>query len=100
MLLILLCRHDAGTFDKETKTGGANASIRFDEMSHAANAGLKWAEEKLEPFKTKYEGISYADLYQVSPEVPLQGLSACMTSAPESRRRSALALAIPCLVVN
>jgi len=35
-------------------------------MAHPANAGLKWAEEKLEPFKTKYPGVSYADLYQVS----------------------------------
>jgi L-ascorbate peroxidase len=43
------CRwHDAGTYDKRTKTGGPNGSIRFpQEYSHAANAGIKIAIDLL-----------------------------------------------------
>lgn len=36
--------HDAGTYDAENKTGGANGSIRNEEeYSHGANNGLKKA---------------------------------------------------------
>merc|ERR1712196_378248 len=45
-IMVRLAWHDSGTYDKETKTGGANGSIRFkDESGHGANAGLKWAME-------------------------------------------------------
>lgn len=39
------CRwHDAGTYNAETKTGGANGSIRNEhELGHGANSGLKIA---------------------------------------------------------
>lgn len=42
---INLCRwHDAGTYNAETKTGGANGSIRNEhELGHGANSGLKIA---------------------------------------------------------
>merc|ERR1711991_826912 len=47
-LLVRLAWHDAGTFDKETHTGGPNASMRFDvERSHGANAGLEIAQDLL-----------------------------------------------------
>jgi hypothetical protein len=36
--------HDAGTYDVNTKTGGANGSIRNEEeYSHGSNNGLKKA---------------------------------------------------------
>ena len=36
--------HDAGTYSAETKTGGANGSIRNEhELGHGANSGLKIA---------------------------------------------------------
>ncbi|EDQ89742.1 uncharacterized protein MONBRDRAFT_18816 [Monosiga brevicollis MX1] len=64
-IMVRLGWHDAGTYDAESKTGGANASIRFDpEVTHGANAGLKWAIEKLQPIKDQFPDISYADLYQ------------------------------------
>jgi len=66
-IMVRLAWHDAGTYDKDTKTGGANASIRFDpELSHGANAGLKIAIDLLEPIKSKFPDISYADLYQLA----------------------------------
>mmetsp|Transcript_11855 Transcript_11855/g.21438 ORF Transcript_11855/g.21438 Transcript_11855/m.21438 type:complete len:300 (-) Transcript_11855:56-955(-) len=66
-LMVRLAWHDAGTYDKETKTGGANASIRFDpEITHGANAGLKIAIDLLEPIKQAVPEISYADLYQLA----------------------------------
>ncbi|CAN1276526.1 Probable L-ascorbate peroxidase 4, peroxisomal [Linum perenne] len=41
---IMLRWHDAGTYDKNTKTGGPNGSIRNDEeLAHGANSGLKIA---------------------------------------------------------
>lgn len=40
--------HDAGTYDVNTKTGGPNGSIRFEEeYSHGSNAGLKIAIDLL-----------------------------------------------------
>ncbi|CAI0557718.1 unnamed protein product [Linum tenue] len=41
---IMLRWHDAGTYDKSTRTGGPNGSIRNDEeLAHGANSGLKIA---------------------------------------------------------
>ena len=55
--------HDAGTFCKKTKTGGPNASIRFEsEIGHDANAGLPIARAAIEKMKLKFPEISYADL--------------------------------------
>eukprot|EP00184_Porphyridium_aerugineum_P002136 CAMPEP_0184695076 /NCGR_PEP_ID=MMETSP0313-20130426/2827_1 /TAXON_ID=2792 /ORGANISM="Porphyridium aerugineum, Strain SAG 1380-2" /LENGTH=295 /DNA_ID=CAMNT_0027153467 /DNA_START=84 /DNA_END=971 /DNA_ORIENTATION=- len=66
-IMVRLAWHDAGTYDKNSKTGGANASIRFaPELSHGANAGLKIAIDLLEPIKKAVPEISYADLYQLA----------------------------------
>ncbi|CAI0434918.1 unnamed protein product [Linum tenue] len=43
-IMLRLAWHDAGTYDKSTKTGGPNGSIRNDEeLAHGANSGLKIA---------------------------------------------------------
>lgn len=49
-VLVRLAWHAAGTYDKETKTGGSNgATMRYAvEAAHGANAGLKVARELLE----------------------------------------------------
>nr|AEH76922.1 peroxisomal ascorbate peroxidase [Aeluropus littoralis] len=66
-IMLRLAWHDAGTYDVNTKTGGANGSIRFEEEhSHGANAGLKIALDLLEPIKAKNPRITYADLYQLA----------------------------------
>uniref|UniRef100_A0A0A9FHX4 APX3 n=1 Tax=Arundo donax TaxID=35708 RepID=A0A0A9FHX4_ARUDO len=68
-----MARHDAGTYDAKTKTGGPNGSIRFpEEYSHAANAGLKIAIDLLEPIKQKHPKITYADLYQLAGVVAVE----------------------------
>ena len=62
-LMVRYSWHDSGTYDKVSKTGGANASIRFDqELGHDANAGLGFARTKIEEFKAKHPNESYADL--------------------------------------
>lgn len=66
-IMVRLAWHDAGTFSAKDKTGGANASIRFSpEAGHGANAGLQIARDLLEPIKTQFPDISYADLYQLA----------------------------------
>lgn len=57
--------HDAGTFDKATKTGGPNGSIRFSgEMGHDSNKGLAFAKTHIEAQKKLFPDIGYADLIQ------------------------------------
>eukprot|EP00232_Nephroselmis_pyriformis_P025959 CAMPEP_0182859256 /NCGR_PEP_ID=MMETSP0034_2-20130328/4181_1 /TAXON_ID=156128 /ORGANISM="Nephroselmis pyriformis, Strain CCMP717" /LENGTH=336 /DNA_ID=CAMNT_0024990827 /DNA_START=108 /DNA_END=1114 /DNA_ORIENTATION=+ len=71
-LMLRLAWHDAGTYSKWDKTGGANGSIRFPpEREHPANAGLRGAMDLLEPIKAKHH-ISYADLYQLAAYVGVQ----------------------------
>ncbi|KAF5194100.1 Ascorbate peroxidase, partial [Thalictrum thalictroides] len=65
--------HDAGTYDVNTKTGGANGSIRNDEeLKHSANNGLKIAIDLLEPVKKRHPKITYADLYQLAGVVAVE----------------------------
>ena len=60
-LLLRLAYHDALTFDNNTKTGGANGSIRVQrELDHVGNESLDSALELLEPIKTKYQILTYA----------------------------------------
>lgn len=86
-ILVRLAWHDSGTYDK-AKTefparGGANGSIRFyPEITHNANAGLTAALELLKNVADKYEGVGYADLFQLAsatgielaggPKIPLR----------------------------
>uniref|UniRef100_A0A7S1TMY3 Plant heme peroxidase family profile domain-containing protein n=1 Tax=Erythrolobus australicus TaxID=1077150 RepID=A0A7S1TMY3_9RHOD len=66
-IMVRLAWHDAGTYDKDSKTGGANGSIRYEvELLHGANAGLKNALSLLEPIKAKYPDMSYGDLFQLA----------------------------------
>lgn len=64
-LLLRLAWHSAGTFCGQTKTGGSNgATMRFEpEVSWDANAGLKLAQQLLEPVKKKFPAVSYSDLW-------------------------------------
>jgi L-ascorbate peroxidase len=64
----------AGTWNAATKTGGANASIRFPsaEMTHGANAGLTKATALLDPIKAKHPKMSYADLFQYASVVGIE----------------------------
>ena len=64
---VRLAWHDSGTYDKDTKQGGANGSIRFEkEYSHGNNAGLGKAVALLEPIKEACPTVSYADIYQMA----------------------------------
>lgn len=72
-IMLRLAWHDAGTYDKQTKTGGPNGSIRFpEEYNHSANAGIKIAIDLLEPIKQKHPKITYADLYQLAGVVAVE----------------------------
>lgn len=72
-IMLRLAWHDAGTYDKATKTGGPNGSIRFEEeYTHGSNAGLKIAIDLLEPIKAKHPKITYADLYQLAGVVAVE----------------------------
>lgn len=64
-LFLRLAWHSAGTFCASTKTGGSNgATMRFQpEVDWGANAGLKLAQDMLEPVKKKFPNMSYSDLW-------------------------------------
>lgn len=73
-LLLRLAWHSAGTFCRHTSTGGsAGATMRFEpEMSWGANAGLKTAQDLLEPVKRKFPAVSYADLWIYAAVVAIE----------------------------
>ncbi|DBB16818.1 hypothetical protein WJX82_007272 [Trebouxia sp. C0006] len=86
-ILVRVAWHDSGTYDKNIsefpQRGGANGSVRFyPEITHAANAGLPVAVELLKDIADKYDGVSYADLFQMAsaqaielaggPHIPLR----------------------------
>lgn len=72
-LMLRLAWHDAGTYDVQTKTGGANGSIRNErEYTHDANAGLKIAVDFCEHIKSKYPNVTYADIYQLAGVVAVE----------------------------
>jgi cytochrome c peroxidase len=73
-LLVRLAWHAAGTYDKNTKTGGSNgATMRFNpESAHGANAGLSIARDLLEPIKKQFPKISYSDLWSLAGVVAIQ----------------------------
>ncbi|KAI4968451.1 hypothetical protein ZWY2020_045781 [Hordeum vulgare] len=72
-IMLRLAWHDAGTYDKDTNTGGPDGSIRFpEELGHAANAGLKIAVDLLDPIKQKHPKITHADLYQLAGVVAVE----------------------------
>jgi L-ascorbate peroxidase len=72
-IMLRLAWHDAGTYDVNTRTGGANGSIRYEEeFTHGSNAGLKIAIDLLDPIKAKCPKITYADLYQLAGVVAVE----------------------------
>ncbi|KAK7976706.1 hypothetical protein PG989_015169 [Apiospora arundinis] len=84
-VLVRLAWHSAGTYCKETNTGGSNgAGMRYEkEGGDPANAGLQHARAFLEPVKKQFPFVSYADLWTLAatvavaemggPAVPWQG---------------------------
>mmetsp|Transcript_28733 Transcript_28733/g.62947 ORF Transcript_28733/g.62947 Transcript_28733/m.62947 type:complete len:351 (-) Transcript_28733:715-1767(-) len=66
-LLVRLAWHDSGNYDVNTKTGGANGSIRFEkELGHNGNAGIPNGIALLKPIKDRYPEMTYADLFQMA----------------------------------
>lgn len=67
-IYVRLAWHAAGTYDKESKTGGSNgATMRFKpEASWGANAGLAKARDRLEAVKKAFPDISYSDLWSLA----------------------------------
>uniref|UniRef100_A0A7N1A3R2 Plant heme peroxidase family profile domain-containing protein n=1 Tax=Kalanchoe fedtschenkoi TaxID=63787 RepID=A0A7N1A3R2_KALFE len=77
--LLTLALNDAITYDKATKTGGANGSIRFSsEISRPENKALAPALQLLDQVKDQIDQISlggpitYADLIQLSAQSALK----------------------------
>ena len=76
-ILVRLAWHDAGTYDKQSKTGGPRAAQRFEtgESTHDANNGLEIARNLLQPLVTKYcdtNIISIADLWALSGNIAIK----------------------------
>ncbi|KAL9058170.1 MAG: hypothetical protein Q9162_001894 [Coniocarpon cinnabarinum] len=69
--------HASGTYDAETQTGGSNgATMRFaPEMDHGANAGLKAAQDFLEPVKQEFPWITYSDLWTLATVCAIQEMA-------------------------
>ncbi|XP_076900669.1 thylakoid lumenal 29 kDa protein, chloroplastic-like [Bidens hawaiensis] len=73
--LLTLALNDAVTYDKPTKTGGPNGSIRFsEEISRPENQGLSAALALVEEAKKEIDSyskggpISYSDLIQLAAQ--------------------------------
>jgi len=75
-VFVRLAWHASGTYCKETKTGGSDgATMRFDsECQDPANAGLRLAQQFLEPIKAKFPAISYADLWILAAYVAIEAM--------------------------
>lgn len=73
-LLVRLAWHASGTYDAKTRTGGSNgATMRFaPECQDPANAGLEYARLFLEPIKSQYPWITYADLWTLAGVVAIK----------------------------
>jgi L-ascorbate peroxidase len=72
-IAVRIAWHDAGTYDKETKTGGPFGTIRTPEMlAHVANTGLEVAVKLLQPVKDQFPILSYADFYQLAGVVGVE----------------------------
>lgn len=66
-ILVRLAWHDAGTYDKNSNTGGPNGSIKFNpEMSHGDNNGLTIAMNLIKPVHEQFADIGLADFIQLA----------------------------------
>jgi cytochrome c peroxidase len=72
---IRLAWHCSGTYQKSDNSGGSNgAKMRYNpEASYGSNAGLDLARKALEPVKSKFPELSYADLYTYAGVVAVEG---------------------------
>jgi len=75
-IFVRLAWHASGTYDMHSNTGGSDgATMRFSpESTDEANNGLNKAREFLEPIKSKYPWISYADLWTLAGVVSIEEL--------------------------
>lgn len=72
-ILLRMGFHDAGTYSRHTKTGGAVGASHFKKnIDHAHNAGLPTAVALLDPIKAKHPLVSWADLFQMSSVVAVE----------------------------
>jgi cytochrome c peroxidase len=72
-IFVRLAWHDAGTYDKASHTGGPQATMRFSPVKdHGANNGLDLARGLLEPIKSKYPDVTYADLWSLAGVVAIE----------------------------
>jgi len=73
-ILVRLAWHAAGTYSKETGTGGSEgAGMRFEpESTWGANAGLDIARARLEQVKSKFPAMSYSDLWSLAGTVAIE----------------------------
>lgn len=73
-VFVRLAWHNAGTYDKTSKTGGSEgAGMRYsNEASWGANAGLDVARARLEPIKARFPGVSYSDLWSFAGTVAME----------------------------
>ncbi|ESW99464.1 hypothetical protein KL918_001603 [Ogataea parapolymorpha] len=79
-VLVRLAWHCSGTYDQndpsQNKGGSYAGTMRFqEEQNDPENAGLKVAQDFLEPFKTKYSNLSYGDLWTLGGVCAIQELS-------------------------
>jgi cytochrome c peroxidase len=73
-VFVRLAWHNAGTYDKTTKTGGSEgAGMRYaNEGSWGANAGLDVARARLEPIKARFPNLTYSDLWSFAGTVAIE----------------------------
>lgn len=73
-VFVRLAWHSAGTYDKETDTGGSNgAGMRYEaEGGDPANAGLQHGRAFLEPVKERHPWITYSDLWTLAGVVAIK----------------------------
>jgi len=75
-ILIRLAWHDAGTYCKNTDTGGPRACMYHraadSEYSHGANAGLHIAQDLLHSIKEKHPSVSHADFWAFAAGVAVE----------------------------
>ncbi|OTA98640.1 hypothetical protein M426DRAFT_325798 [Hypoxylon sp. CI-4A] len=81
-VLVRLAWHSAGTYCAQTNTGGSNgAGMRYEkEGGDPANAGLQHARAFLEPLKTKFPWITYADLWTLAAVVAIEEMGGPVVS--------------------
>ena len=82
-VMLRLAFHDAGTYDAQTCSGGANASIRF-ELDRPENAGLKRGWNVIEATAQRLKGTDVGSIVSAADLIALAGAYAVkITGGPE-----------------